>query len=161
MIRKAKSSDIPRLLEIYASAKHFMHTNGNPNQWNGTYPDNCTLDCDVKSGHLYVMYDETDRIYGCFALIFGEDETYKHIDGRWLSDLSYATIHRIAGDGTRHGIFSECTSFARTMYNHLRVDTHEDNKPMQSAVLRDGFEYMGVIYLNDGSPRLAYEWMSV
>ena len=43
MIRPATEHDLPRLLEIYASAKHFMHTHGNPTQWNGSYPDEETL----------------------------------------------------------------------------------------------------------------------
>ena len=159
MIRLAKESDIKRLLEIYESAKHFMHTHGNPNQWNGAYPDRETLMSDISSGHLYVAYDETEQIYACFALIGGEDPTYKIIDGKWKSDSPYGTIHRIASDGTRRGVFAECTAFARTKFNHLRVDTHEDNKPMQKTVLRDGFEYAGVIYLADGSPRVAFDWV--
>jgi len=159
MIRKATHNDIHRILEIYDSAKNFMHTHGNPNQWNGTYPDKDLLHTDVDNGHLYVMYDEKDRIYACFALIGGNDPTYAHIDGKWHSTSPYGTIHRIAGDGTVHGIFSECTTFARQEYNHLRVDTHEDNKPMQKAVMRDGFKYAGIIYLANGEPRLAYDWV--
>lgn len=160
MIRLAKITDVERMLEIYESAKHFMHTNGNPNQWNSGYPDREVLICDIKSNHLYVMQDDYGIIYACFALIGGEDPTYKVIDGKWHSDAPYGTIHRIAGDGSRRGVFSECTAFARTIYNHLRVDTHKDNLPMQKAVKRDGFEYAGIIYLADGSPRLAYDWFS-
>lgn len=158
MIRQAKKNDIKRLLEIYSSAKDFMHTNGNPNQWNGAYPEESTLLCDVEGKNLYAMFDETDRIYGCFALIGGDDPTYAHIDGEWKSHSPYGTIHRIAGDGTKRGIMKECFDFAIKTYSHLRVDTHEDNKPMQNAVKRCGFEYAGIIYLADGSPRLAYEW---
>lgn len=159
MIRLAKKSEINRLLEIYASAKHFMHTNGNPNQWNGSYPDRETLENDVEKQHLYVAYDESGYIYACFALIGGADPTYSYIEGTWKSDTPYGTIHRIAGDGTRRGVFAECASFARTLFSHLRVDTHEDNTPMQNAVKRDGFEYAGVIYLADGSPRVAFDWV--
>lgn len=159
MVRKATLSDIDRILEIYTLAKHFMHTHGNPNQWNGAYPERATLKNDVENGYLYVMHDENGCIYGCFALIGGVDPTYIHIDGSWHSDTPYGTIHRIAGDGTRRGIFAECCTFARTLFNHLRVDTHEDNKPMQNAVTRDGFKYAGIIYLADGEPRMAYDWV--
>ena len=157
MIRQATEKDISRLLEIYSSAKTFMHTNGNPNQWNGAYPDKDVLRADIEKGNLYAMYDG-GRIYGCFALIGGDDPTYAYIEGGWKSDSPYGTIHRIAGDGTKHGIMRECFDFARGKYDHLRVDTHEDNKPMQNAVKKCGFEYAGVIYLKDGSPRLAFEW---
>lgn len=160
MIRKATLSDIDRLLEIYESAKKFMHTHGNPNQWNGAYPEKETLVNDVEKGHLYVMCEPNQRIYACFALVGGEDVTYARIDGCWRSNTPYyGTIHRIAGDGTVHGIFAKCAEFARTKYNHLRVDTHEDNIPMQRAVKRDGFVYAGIIYLENGDPRLAYDWI--
>lgn len=158
MIRKAKSDELQKILAIYASAKEFMHTHGNPNQWNGAYPDKDTLVCDIDMGHLYVMADDVDNIYGVFALIGGKDATYEYIEGKWGSDTPYGTIHRIASDGSKRGVMRECFDFARKMYSHLRVDTHEDNKPMQNAVKRCGFVYAGIIYLADGSPRLAYEW---
>lgn len=158
MIRLAKQSEIQIILDIYSAAKEFMHSNGNPNQWNGAYPDKDTLLCDIENEHLYVMTDEKDKVYACFALIGGEDPTYEYIDGKWMCCTPYGTIHRIARSGMKKGVMRECFEFARKMYNHLRVDTHEDNKPMQRAVLECGFEYRGVIYLSDGSPRLAYEW---
>lgn len=159
MIRLATAHDIPRILEIYASAKSFMRTSGNPNQWNGAYPDKETLICDIEKDHLFVMFDDNLGIYGCFALIGGNDPTYSYIEGKWKSTLPYGTIHRIEGDGRKNGVFAECTEFSRTRYSHLRVDTHEDNKPMQRAILRDGFNYAGIIYLENGDPRLAYEWI--
>lgn len=160
MIRKAEKSDICRILEIYESAKSFMHNHGNPNQWNGSYPEKELLEADVDKGHLYVMYDEEDRLYGVFALIGGEDPTYGYIEGQWKSTTYYGTIHRIAGDGSVRGILEECCGFARQTYNHLRVDTHEDNKPMQKAVAKNGFVYRGIIYLENGDPRFAYDWVA-
>ena len=159
MIRSATENDMERILEIYASAKTFMHSHGNPNQWNGAYPDRETLTGDIEKGNLFVL-QEKGRVYGVFALIGGEDETYRYIDGAWRSESAYGTIHRIASDGTRRGVMKACFDFARKSFSHLRVDTHEDNKPMQSAVKRCGFEYAGVIYLADGSPRLAYDWLA-
>ncbi len=156
MIRLAKPHEIPRLLEIYDSARAFMRQKGNLVQWQNGYPDAALLQADIAAGNLYVMEDET-HIYGCFALIAGDDPTYAKIDGAWLSDAPYGTIHRIAGDGTRHGIFAECVSYAEKRFDHLRVDTHADNHPMQRAVLREGFSYQGIIYLENGSPRLGYE----
>lgn len=157
MIRKAMKNDIQSILEIYSAAKDFMHRNGNPNQWNGNYPDEETLLKDIEKNQLYVIAD--DEIYGCFALIGGDDPTYAYIDGKWKSDSPYGTIHRIASNGKKKGVFFECVEFARETYDHIRVDTHEDNKPMQNVVLKNGFEYMGIIYLEDGSPRRAYEWV--
>ena len=35
-----------------------------------------------------------------------------------------------------------------------------DNKVMQHCILKEGFTYQGIISLEDGSPRLAYEWIN-
>ncbi len=158
MIRLATINDMERMLEIYACAKVFMRENGNPEQWNGAYPDVDTLLSDIEKRQLYVM-EENGHLYGCFALIGGEDPTYAYIEGKWRSDTPYGTIHRIASDGSRRGVFHQCVTFARETYDHLRVDTHEDNVTMQCAAQRNGFRYTGIIYLEDGSPRLAYEWL--
>ena len=39
----------------------------------------------------------------------------------------------------------------------IRIDTHEDNKPMRRFLEKCGFKFCGIIYLEDGSKRLAYE----
>lgn len=39
----------------------------------------------------------------------------------------------------------------------IKVDTHEDNRSMQRFLQKNGFVYCGVIYLQDGSKRLAFE----
>lgn len=157
MIRNAVPEDMKQILTIYNAAKEFMHTHGNPNQWNGAYPDVETLTCDIENGNLFVMYDD-DGLYGVFALIGGEDETYGYIEGKWRSNTPYGTIHRIASSGRKRGVMRECFDFAMTRYRHLRIDTHEDNKSMQESAKKCGFEYAGIIFLKDGSPRLAYDF---
>lgn len=157
MIRLAGQEEVSRLLEIYDSAKLYMREMGNPTQWNGSYPDRETLEEDIKKDQLFVM-EENGKIYGCFALLGGEDPTYAVIEGgSWKSSAPYGTIHRIASDGSRRGVFEECVVWARQRYNHLRVDTHKDNKPMQKVIMENGFSYRGIIYIEDGTPRLAYE----
>ena len=47
-------------------------------------------------------------------------------------------------------------AFARERINHIRIDTHEDNKIMQRAIARQGFSRCGIIHLANGSPRIAY-----
>ena len=156
MIRKAKLTDIRRLLRIYEGARAFMRRNGNMTQWNGSYPDEETLREDIRKGQLYVQYDQIG-IYACFALIGGEDPTYGVIEGKWSNTEPYGTIHRIASNQRKKGVFTECVAFAKTKFSHLRVDTHQDNRPMQGAIRKNGFQFSGIIYLADGSPRRAYE----
>ncbi|MBQ7487122.1 MAG: N-acetyltransferase [Clostridia bacterium] len=161
MIRKAKAEDLPRINEIYACARSFMRAHGNMNQWVGGYPGQELLEGDIARGELYAMVSEDDEIYGVFMLHYGKDPTYAVIeDGAWLNDSDYATIHRIASDGTHTRVYHEAVTFARAQYSHLRVDTHADNKPMQEAITREDFVYCGIIHLENGDPRLAYEWVA-
>lgn len=155
-IRKAVFQDLPEILEIYAYARAFMAKNGNGTQWGTTHPTEEMLCGDIEKGQLYVM--ETGHgLCGVFAFILGEDPTYGYIEGQWESSTPYGTIHRIAGNGTEQGILQECTAFCLKRIRHLRIDTHKNNRIMRNAIMKNGFTYRGIIYLENGDPRLAYE----
>lgn len=157
-VRHAVIEDLPRIEKIYAYARNFMAANGNPNQWGTTYPLLEWLEQDIEENTLYVICDE-NGIHGVFYFLIGEDPTYAEIyDGEWKDHSPYGTIHRIAGDGSG-GILGTAVAFCRKQIRHLRIDTHEDNKVMQNAVKKQGFERCGIIYVEDGTQRIAYEWM--
>ena len=159
MIRRAEPQDLDAILRLYENARNFMHTHGNPTQWVNGYPARALLEVDVARGELYLMTD-AGGIYGVFLLTGEAEPTYAFIHGKWHTDAPYATIHRVCGDGVHRGIFSEAFSFAKQRYSRVRVDTHENNLPMQRAVIRSGFAFAGVIRLKNGDPRLAYDWQA-
>ena len=156
IIREARIEDIERILEIYDIAKAFMRQTGNPNQWNSSYPDLKLLKGDIDKKQLFVM-EEDSIIHSVFAFIIGDDPTYRDIEGAWLDDSTYGTIHRIASDGTVHQVFKKAVDFCSEKCAHLRADTHEDNKVMQKVILKNGFKETGIIYIADGTPRIAFE----
>ena len=102
------------------------------------------------------------QVEAYFAMLPSPEPTYDKIyDGAWLDDsLSYHVIHRIASYPDSHGIFRDIIRFASAMDSNLRIDTHADNHIMQHLIMEYGFSYCGVIYLADGSPRLAYQRLS-
>ena len=157
MIRPARPEDMPTLLTIYAAARLFMANTGNPNQWPEGHPSAQMLSADIAAGNLYV--EEWEGVpHAAFAFIMGEDPTYGYIeDGTWLSKEPYGTIHRLASDGAVPGFFTRCVAFCREQTTHLRVDTHHDNRVMQHLAEKEGFVRCGIIYLANGSPRIAYE----
>ncbi len=158
MIRKAEVADLPQILEIYERARAFMRETGNPTQWQGGYPQREVLICDIQKGQLYVY--ETGGEIGCvFVFFIGDDPTYAHIDGGWMSSEPYGVIHRVAGSGRERGMFSKCFDFCRSQTSHLRIDTHADNKVMQHTLEKSGFKKCGIIYLENGDPRIAYEYI--
>ena len=153
----AKEADLPRILEIYDIAKAYMRANGNPNQWNGAYPDPETLRTDIEKQRLYV-YKKAGSIHGVFMLLLEEEPTYAYIeDGSWREETPYGTIHRLAGDGEVRGLFAKCVAFCESKVKYLRADTHFDNHTMQHLLEKNGFERRGIIYLKNGDPRIAYQ----
>ncbi|MBR2593647.1 MAG: N-acetyltransferase [Firmicutes bacterium] len=156
-IRKAKQKDMEKILEIYAYARDFMKRTGNPTQWGDIYPKEEMLCDDIEKGNLYVC-GENDGIMGVFAFITGTEPTYSYIEnGSWKNDCPYGTIHRIASAGQAK-IFDFCIDFCKEKIENVRIDTHFDNKIMQRIIERNGFERCGVIYVEDGSPRIAYQF---
>lgn len=156
IIRHAEMNDLERIEEIYAFARAFMAANGNPNQWGTHNPPNGQLVRDIDEKKLYVIM-EGQRIHGVFYFWIGNDPSYAEIyDGAWCSERPYGTIHRIAGDGSG-GILKTAVEFGKKQIDYLRIDTHEDNKIMQRAVKKLGFRRCGIIYIADGTPRIAYD----
>ena len=153
----AKEADLPRILEIYDIAKAYMRASGNPNQWNGAYPDPETLRTDIEKQRLYV-YKKNGNIHGVFMLLLEEEPTYAYIeDGSWREETPYGTIHRLAGDGEVKGLFAKCVAFCEGKVKYLRADTHFNNHTMQHLLEKNGFKRRGIIYLKNGDPRIAYQ----
>ncbi len=153
IIRPAVQADMERILEIYGLARKFMRENGNPTQWKDGYPQREMLEEDIRQERLFVV--ESDQVCGVFMFTVGEDPTYAHIDGEWGSSAPYGVIHRIAGVGG--GIFQAAFDYCSGVIRHLRIDTHADNEPMQHVVEKAGFSRRGIIYVADGTPRIAYD----
>lgn len=156
-IRKAEQNDLNSILNVYETAREYMRQNGNPDQWGTTHPKRELLEDDIKKGQLFVGADDENILF-VFAFILGDDPTYSYIEnGGWLSDKPYGTIHRIASSGAVSGVVRMAVDFCRSIISNIRIDTHENNKTMQRAVERLGFVKCGIIYIEDGSPRIAYQ----
>lgn len=153
-IRPAEQADMTEILKIYEYARAFMVANGNPTQWRDGYPRQELLETDIALNRLYVV-EQDNRICGVFVFFIGDDPTYAYIEGSWRSTEPYGVIHRIAGIGG--GIFPAALAFCRSKISHMRIDTHGNNKPMQHVVAKAGFSPRGTIYVEDGSPRIAYD----
>ena len=156
MIRAAREQDLPRIMAIYDAARRYKRQTGNPTQWGDNYPPEPMLRQDIACGRLFVMED-TGGVYAVFAFILGEDPTYRRIQGAWRDDSPYGTIHRIASDGVTKGIARTAFDFAAGKIDYLRIDTHENNRPMQAAVLRYGFQPCGIVQVRGGA-RLAFDY---
>jgi len=177
-IRKSTAEDVGSIMKIYERARAFMAETGNPHQWGDAgWPFLSEIEDDNANGTGYVcVLDETDElrkvhpeeptqdhaenrkeelpgdIVGAFSLLYGEEPEpdYGTIEGPgWRRDGRYAVIHRVASSGTRKGVAAFCFAWAAEQYHYLRLDTHADNKVMQSAVEQFGFVYCGTVRHED------------
>lgn len=156
-IRTAKWEELPRIEEIYAAARDFMREQGNLDQWKTHHPAHELLVGDIEAGRLFVC-EEDGEILGVFYFAIGEDPTYLVIeDGAWLSDKPYGVIHRIAVAARGRGVAAFCFDHCFAEWPNIRIDTHRDNLPMQRALEKSGFVRCGIIYLENGEERVAYQ----
>ena len=157
-IRPTTEDDVSEVVRVFDVARAFMRASGNFTQWTGSYPGAADVRTDMARDASYVV-EQGGRVVGTFAFLIGEEPTYKVIEGAWRSDAPYGTVHRIASDGSAHGVARACFEFCAQRMTYLRVDTHEDNKPMQAAALSFGLRPCGVVHMADGTPRIAFDWL--
>ena len=157
MIRKATENDIQAVLAIFDKAKDIMRSDGNSTQWGDGYPDAGIVRTDISMGGAHII-EQDGKPVAYFALLPSPEPTYSSIDGKWLDDSApYHVIHRIASTPESHGVFRRIIEYALSVSGNLRIDTHRDNRIMRRLIEKSGFSYCGVIHLDDGAERLAYQ----
>lgn len=158
-IRRSTAADLPRLDDIFAAARRYMAASGNPSQWGATSPRRELVLADLDRGESYVI-EFQGRVVATFALVADPDPHYAVItDGPGWEDSPqpYMTLHRVASDGTVGGLMPRIFDWAATHSDHLRIDTHADNATMLGRIARAGFRFCGIVLMDDGTPRRAFQ----
>lgn len=158
IIRNSRPEDLERMQQIFAQAREKMVACGNPNQWTGGYPTDEMLLQDMANGTGYVLEQEGE-IVGSFMLAPGIEPTYINIyEGEWLQpEMPYLTIHRMASAHGIKGVLPAVCQWVFERTDNIRIDTHRQNAIMHHLLRKEGFIYCGIIYLEDGDERLAYQ----
>ena len=165
-IRKANTNDVEALLSLFDEARATIANLG-IDQWQNGYPSREVVDEDIAFSRSYVI-EEDGKICGTFVLVEDGEPTYDRIwNGHWSTgddSRDYVAIHRVAVAVCMRGrgVSTEIISFADSRRKELgrkslRIDTHEGNVVMRRMLEKHGFELCGVIYLENGDPRVAYE----
>ncbi len=173
-------------MEIYEEARAFMARNGNPGQWIGGYPQESVVRRDLESGHLFVGEPDhfaggpghagtcgsvgdglqggsprgrdASLVAGVFCYRPGPEPTYARIeDGAWPGEEPYYVLHRIASGASVHGFAAFVFDWCLQQFPVLRVDTHGDNRPMLHLLSKAGFRRCGIIHVENGTPRIAFQ----
>ena len=145
MIIQATMRDLPALESLYAAARGRMKAAGNYDQWKDSYPPRTLIEEDIARGRLYLV-KEDDALLGAFVFFVGTEE-----------NRAYGVIHRVASSGTRRGFLHTVVDYCAQFADDLRIDTHRDNAPMRGALTALGFRPCGVVIVDDGTERIAFE----
>ena len=165
-IRKTTTNDTDALLSLFDEARATIAALG-IDQWQNGYPSREVVDEDIALARSYVI-EEDGAICGTFVLVEDGEPTYDRIfDGAWKTgehSHDYVAIHRVAVAVSMRGrgVSTKIINFADARRKELgrsslRIDTHEGNVVMRRMLQKHGFELCGVIYLENGDPRVAYE----
>ena len=166
-VHKATLNDFDDIRLIHSLAIKHMNEENNHNQWlkNDEKFIQKMIDY-INCGDFYIV-KENEEIVGFFAMIFGIDVTYNDIDGKWLNNDSYVTIHKIASKYYRRHIASFILDYvtkeaAKKNIHNIRIDTHKVNVSMRSFLIRNGFSECETISITcnfneEASSRIAYQ----
>ena len=170
LIRATTPADVPAVMAIIEEARRTIATLG-IDQWQNGSPNEAMILDDVKEGLSRVALVDGE-VAGTFAVIHNGEPVYTVIeDGEWQTpdrditgEWTYIAIHRVAisvahrGSGISTAVIRYAEETARSLgRTSLRIDTHEGNVVMRRMLEKHGFTPCGIIHLENGDPRVAYE----
>ena len=162
--RKAKIEDLNQIMEAVEDSREVLKLQGN-GQWQDGYPNEDDYINDIKNGRLFVTFDkDPHEIVGVCALTYREEDYHHLYEGKWLTDLPYMVMHRVAikkkykGRGYGKRLFELFVEQAKVEgYHSLRIDTHEGNAIMRHLIESFGFVYCGKAILTPNKDRMMFE----
>lgn len=168
-IRLSNTNDLEHIMEIIHYAQRYL-ASLNIDQWQDGYPNEERILQDIENQESYVVLDDDQKIIATYMFSTRQEPTYLQIEGQWLTNDTtvYGVIHRIAvaehtiNKGIAKQILTHCENELKSQeITAMRIDTHMDNKGMQHIVKTLGYSYCGIITLDSGALRLAYEKLTV
>lgn len=161
--RRTVLEDIDNIMEIIKQAQAYFKEQG-IDQWQNNYPNVEVIINDINNEHSYVLLKD-NTIVATVAVSFDGEKTYESIyEGQWITNGKFAVIHRIAVDNNYKGlgISSEIIKHIEKLclsrdVQSIKADTHEENLSMQKLLKKNDFKYCGIIYLESGHKRVAFE----
>lgn len=167
MIRFGNNRDIEKIASIYEDAKELFSDLGYY-QWKGEYPNINNAIYDINNNEV-LLIEENNDIVCTLTLCYEIDHNYDVIDGKWLNDNKYVSIHRNCTNkkyyhlGYMTKLFKEAENVIKDKgIFDIKIDTHRDNYYMQKMLEKIGYSRCGIIELLNRSDlednlRVAYQ----
>ncbi|WP_138159630.1 GNAT family N-acetyltransferase [Peptoniphilus catoniae] len=155
--RKASEKDKDSINALYLDGSKSLERLG-VNQW-----QNDELPKVEDISKIYLIEDNKEVV--ATALLIDYDKDYDKIyEGSWISSGKYFAVHRFVTSslhrqkGLASYLLEEIEKIAlKDSVKSIRIDTHEDNIPMQKFLLKSGFIKCGIVYLRKSGKRIAFE----
>ncbi len=161
VIERATLSDVEDIWKIILYAKESRRLQGSE-QWQNGYPFRETIIQDIEKSWGYVVRID-GKVEAYVAVITEGEPAYEAIEGQWLKDGDYWTVHRMAvseaAKGKRLGqwmLQAVGDKAAENKVFSIRIDTNFDNLAMLKILENLEYTYCGEVQYN-GSPRKAFE----
>ena len=164
-VKLSSLGDISRIMEIIKDAQNYLAAL-KIDQWQDGYPNSTKIELDISNEDSYIVLNNANQIIGTTVFSTKTERAYQKIEGNWMTseNSKYGVIHRLAvGDeyrklGMAQFVFNTFESKLKQMnIKSMRIDTHKDNKGMQYMLKKRGYQYCGIIILESGDERLAFE----
>lgn len=161
-VQKAEKKELAEIMQIIDDARAYLREEKIP-QWQAEYPSYRDIEADIEQESFYLL-KEQEAILACANLSLDKDPFYDEIEGDWLQNGVYASIHRLAvakafrHQGCSRMFLSLLEEKARDLGAlSLRIDTHQKNEAILHILKKAKYHYCGIVYVEDQSPRLAFE----
>lgn len=150
--RRSTPADIPEINQIIQAAKAYLKQQGSPQWQDGHEPHEAVIRQDIRKKASYVL-TMNEEIVGTVALITDKDPVYEAIEGQWLQNGAYVSLHHVAvsqryrGAGLGKAVLEAAIHQAQVLgYEDIRIDTYPANQPMLGLIEKLGFSYCGMVY---------------
>ena len=160
-----KKKDLEGIIDIIKDAQELL-AGQNIDQWQNGYPNKAIVQKDIQNNQSYIVKSERGDVTATAMFSIKPEPTDSKIEGSWIhpTQTKYGVIHRMAvsknyrGKGIAKFIFKACEQMLlNKQIPSMRIDTHDDNFGMQKLLKIMGYCYCGIIYLENGDKRLAFE----
>lgn len=160
-LERALRDDLPAVDEILRQGRNYLSAQG-LDQWQKFAPVPEETRAFFARGEQYVVRENNEVAGVC--VIVDDEPAYRTIEGAWRCGGRYVAVHRVAVSpvfrrrGVASALFAGAARIARERgARSVRIDTHEGNIPMRTALEKNGFCACGTVVIATGEMRIAYE----
>lgn len=162
-IRLAHVTDSEPITTLYSSTYERLAINRLTSNFASDFQDLSFIEYELRSRRLHVVSDKSDdhaeeRIIAAFTLSNDQSPDYPYKTLKWRKSTEFLHIDHIVVRGNRNVVRSILSHVALSSY-YIRCISSQSNKHLRHALEVFGFKECDTFTADDGSTRIAYDWI--